>query len=85
MFPDPKFKNGDLVQGHYAFIEEYYWFEEFEAPFFHIGVVISCEYDDYFFNQYLYQILFNFSHGHLSGFTLEKVFLLLEFLYIGIL
>ena len=56
MYDEPKFKNGDLVQGHYTFIEEFYWFEELEGPFYHIGVVISCEYDSHFFDQFLYPV-----------------------------
>jgi len=54
---EPKFKNGDLVQGYYTFIEEYYWYTGEDKPHYHIGVVIDCEYDDYFFDQYLYTVL----------------------------
>jgi len=39
-------------------MEEFYWFEEnIEGPYFHIGVVIGCEYDGYFFDDYLYTVL----------------------------
>ena len=57
MHDGPKFKHGDLVEGHYVFLEEFYWWEDLEGSFFHIGVVIATEYDSYFFDDYLYTVL----------------------------
>lgn len=56
-FP-PKFEVGDLVQGHYEFIEQYYWYEPPDYDgFTHTGVVVEISYEPEYFTDYIYTIL----------------------------